>query len=330
LENVCNHLSLKELSMKRSYCAAAVTMLTAVLVLGCGASDEPSAKTTAKRGKKTVEAEARSLAAAAGGSKKKFQPVQLGDDGADDGRAAASKTKIPDEKKAETVVAALRPFQILLGDWRWGTRKQFGSFTKTGEDLKWVWDFQSNPNRPALKGFSDANPYFQKIWLTYLPDDDRFQLTGKTPEGESRTLQGTWAEDGEPKEESDGKKTQHSYKLVLTQSAPAAGEQWQVTLNQLDNNQYLMALARSPAAGKAFAQVDTVRQQRVGTSFAVADSDNPGPKCIISGGLGTMQVEYNGKSYPVCCSGCAAAFKDDPERWLAKLAEKEKLKKKDE
>jgi YHS domain-containing protein len=36
-----------------------------------------------------------------------------------------------------------------------------------------------------------------------------------------------------------------------------------------------------------------------------------------------MQVEYKGKSYPVCCSGCAAAFKDDPERWLAKLAEKE-------
>jgi hypothetical protein len=311
-------------------CRGVVTMLTAVLAVGCAGGDESPAKTTAKRGKKPVEAEAQSVAAAAGESKKKFQPVQLGDVGGDGGGAAVSNTKIPDEKKAETVVAALQPFQILLGDWRWGTRKQFGNFTKTGEDLKWVWDFQTNPNRPALKGVSDANPYFQKIWLTYLPDDDKFQLTGKTPDGESRTLQGTWADNGEPKEESDGKKTQHSYKLVLTQSVPAAGEQWQVTINQLDNNQYLMALARSPAAGKAFAQVDTVRQQRVGTSFAIADSDNPGPKCIISGGLGSMQVEYKGKSYPVCCSGCAAAFKDDPERWLAKLAEKEKMKKREE
>jgi len=311
------------------WCAGAA-MMAFVFALGCGGTGEPSAKTTAKRGKKTVEAESQAAVAAAGESpKKKFQPVQLGGDSSDGGdTAAGSKTRIPDEKKAETIVASLQPFQILLGDWRWGTRKQFGNFTKTGEDLKWVWDFQSNPSRPALKGVSDGNPYFQKIWLTYLPDDDKFQLTGKTPEGESRTLQGTWAEEGEPKEESDDKKTQHSYKLVLTQSAPAAGEQWQVTLNQIDNNQYLMTLARSPAAGKAFAQVDTVRQQRVGTSFAVADSDNPGPKCIISGGLGTMQVEYKGKSYPVCCSGCAAAFKDDPERWLAKLAEKEKLKKK--
>jgi hypothetical protein len=320
----------KENSMKRS-CWAAVGTLAAVVALGCGGGDDPPAKATAKRGKKTLEAEAQTAVAVAGESpKKKFQPVQLGGDSSAGGTAAASKTRIPDEKKAETVVAALQPFQILLGDWRWGTRKPFGNFTRTGEDLKWVWDFQSNPSRPALKGVSDGNPYFQKIWLTYLPDDDMFQMTGKTPEGESRTLQGTWAEDGEPKEESDGKKTQHSYKLVLTQSAPAAGEQWQVTLNQLDNNQYLMALARSPAAGKSFAQVDTVRQQRVGTSFAVADSDNPGPKCIISGGLGTMQVDYKGKSYPVCCSGCAAAFKDDPERWLAKLAEKEKLKKKEE
>ncbi|MGE5195178.1 MAG: YHS domain-containing protein [Deltaproteobacteria bacterium] len=117
---------------------------------------------------------------------------------------------------------------------------------------------------------------------------------------------------------------------MLTQVSPAAGERWQVTLSQLDNNQYLMALARSPGAGKQFGQLDTVRQQRVGTSFAVADSDNPGPKCIISGGLGTMQVEYKGKSYPVCCSGCAAAFRDDPERWLAKLAEREKAKKNDD
>ena len=97
--------------------------------------------------------------------------------------------------------------------------------------------------------------------------------------------------------------------------------------NQLDNNQYLMDLARRPASGKQFGPLDVVRQQRLGTSFAVSDSDNPGPKCIISGGLGTMSVTYMGKTYSVCCSGCAAAFNDDPEHWLAKLAAREKSKK---
>ncbi len=316
--------------MRQFHKSVAAAFLASGLASGCGGDESASSKATATRATKNAADEAHATSSATSGGKKKFQPVQLGDDGSGSGGESSSKQKIPDEQKAQAIVAALQPFQILLGDWRWGTRRQFGDFAKTGEDLKWVWDFQSDPNRPALKGVSDDNPYFHKIWLTWLPDDEKFQLTGKTPDGESRVLQGTWTNQGEPREESDGKKTQHSYKLQLTQVSPATGEQWQATLNQLDNNQYLMVLARSPATGKPFSQLDTVRQQRVGTSFAVADSDNPGPKCIISGGLGTIQVEYKGKSYPVCCSGCAAAFQDDPERWLAKLAEKEKMKKADE
>jgi hypothetical protein len=316
--------------MKQWHRTSIAALLAIGFALGCGGGDAAVSKPSTKLAKKSVEEETRTDSSSTSGGRRKFKPVQLGDDGAESGGDLSSKKKIPDEEKAPAIVAALQPFQVLLGDWRWGTRKQFGDFAKTGEDLKWVWDFQSDPNRPALKAVSDDNPYFRKIWLTWLPDDGKFQLTGKTPDGESRVLQGAWTGNGEPREESDGKRTQHSYKLLLTQVSPVTGEQWQTTLNQLDNNQYLMVLARSPATGKPFAQVDTVRQQRVGTSFAVPDSDNPGPKCIISGGLGTIQVEYKGKSYPVCCSGCAAAFKDDPERWLAKLAEKEKMKKKDE
>ena len=313
--------------MKQIQRMAIMAMLAAGLAQGCGGGDASSSKSTAKGGKPSSD---EGTAEAAGGSKaKRFQPVQLADDGGAGGKPA-SKAKVPDEKKAQVTLAALQPFQVLLGDWSWGTRKAFGDFSKTGEDLKWVWDFQSQPNQPALKGVSDGNPYFQKIWLTWVPDDDKFQLTGKTPEGEARILQGNWTDDGEPREVSDGKKLQHTHKLQLTQVSPAEGDQWQITLSQLDNNQYLMVMARRPAAGKQFAQLDVVRQQRMGTSFAVADSDNPGPKCIISGGLGTIQVQYKGKSYPVCCSGCAAAFKDDPEKWLAKLAEKEKMKKVDE
>jgi hypothetical protein len=311
--------------MARFHQTAIAAMFAAGIALGCG-DDSSSPKSTAKRNNATAgDSEKRPLEPRG----KRFEPVELTGDGESAG-SSTSKAEIPDEKKAQLTLAALQPFQVLLGDWSWGTRKTFGDFSKTGEDLKWIWDFQSQPNQPALKGASDGNPYFQKVWITWLPDDETFQLTGKTPEGEVRILRGTWTDDGEPREVSDGKKLQHTYKLQLTQVSPNEGEQWQVTVSQLDNNQYLMTLARRPASGKQFAQVDVVRQQRLGTSFAVVNSDNPGPKCIISGGLGTMQVEYKGKSYPVCCSGCAAAFKDDPERWLARLAEKEKMKKEED
>jgi len=92
-----------------------------------------------------------------------------------------------------------------------------------------------------------------------------------------------------------------------------------MTIALLDNDQYLVEIKRRATATATPQSLDTVRQQRIGTSFAVAQSDNPGPKCIVSGGLGTMSVSFDGKNYPVCCSGCAAAFNDDPQRWLSRL-----------
>jgi hypothetical protein len=298
---------------------------------GCGrenppeqaATTTPAGRETAKQAEKALPKEDR--------PKRRFQPVQLG--GGEEVAVPASspgKERVTAEKQSQSIVAALQPFQVLLGQWRWIAKKSFASSVQTAEDLEWIWDFQTDPDKPALKATTPANPYFRTIWLTWIPDEDLFQLTANTAENEARVLRGTWAENGEPKEESDGKRMQHTYKLQLAQVTPESGDRWLIMFNQLDNNQYLIDLSRRPAAGKQPALLANIRQQRLGTSFAVADSDNPGPKCIISGGLGTMTVEYQGKSYPVCCSGCAAAFRDDPERWLSRLAAKEKSKKSDE
>ena len=302
-------------------------LLVAAAVWGCG-NEAPAPQAGQAASKPRVRGEEEEPQPESRGEpvKKRFQPLQLTAEGAATASKPASEAASA-EKRSQSIVAALQPFQVLLGQWRWITRKSFGDFPKSAEDLEWVWDFQTDAGQPALTARSESNPYFTQLWLTYLPDEDRFQATAKLPEGATRVLRGTWTDGGEPREESDGKKLQHTFKLQVAQASPADGEQWQLTFTQLDNNQYLLDLARRPASGRQFGPLDTVRQQRLGTSFAVADSDNPGPKCIISGGLGTIPVSYKGKSYMVCCSGCAAAFNDDPERWLAKLAEREKAKK---
>lgn len=262
-----------------------------------------------------------------GGKRRKFKPVQIGADAGDSANGQASSkagaADLPDEARQATVMEALKPFQIMFGDWRWVTKKRFGNAAKGGEDLTWKWDFKSNKSQPSIKFHTDTHPYFHAGQLTYVPADDTFRLTTESPEGESRTFVGTWAEGGEPAETLEGKKTEHSFKLQLTQSEPKSGDQMQVVINQQNNDRYLFELKRKPANGSNFGPMDVVASQRQGSSFAATDSDNPGPKCIISGGLGSMQVTYKGKSYPVCCSGCAAAFNDDPERWLAKLAKTE-------
>ncbi len=310
---------------RRWISVGAIVFISAALI-GCGQEQGAEQTTAPKSARGETAKRAEQVLSETSGPKRKYQPVELGDGGNAPPAKPAEKVKVAAEEQSRSIIAALQPFQVLLGQWRWIAKKSFGNSVQTGADLEWIWDFQIDPNRPALKAATAGNPYFRILWLTWLPEDDKFQLTAKTAEGDVRVLRGTWTDSGEPKEESDGRKVQHTYKLQLSQVTPESGDQWLISLNQLDNNQYLIDLSRRPAAGKQPALLANIRQQRLGTSFAVADSDNPGPKCIISGGLGTMNVEYQGKSYPVCCSGCAAAFKDDPERWLARLAAKTKSK----
>ncbi len=99
------------------------------------------------------------------------------------------------------------------------------------------------------------------------------------------------------------------YKLQLTEIGDAK-DALQLILNQQDNNRYLLEVERK--RGSKFTRVDTVGTQRDGSSFALNDTDYKDRTCVISAGLGTTQVSYNGKSYWVCCSGCKAAFDEDP------------------
>ncbi len=256
-------------------------------------------------------------------ARKRFQAIELGGaagaTATSGGTADAGASNLSREEQIAAVVEQLQPFQVLLGKWTWTTKKKFDGFAKHAEDLQWVWDFRTDIRQPGLAFTSAEHPYFAKGVLTWLPETKQFRLTATGREGDSRILLGTWAENGEPKEEHDGKVVQRSYKLELLQTEPADGEQWKVVLQLLDNDQMLTDVTKRPPAGSSYSPVDVVRQQRTGTSFAVAESDNPGPKCVVSGGLGTIMVSYKGQNYPVCCTGCVAAFEEDPERWLAKM-----------
>ena len=54
--------------------------------------------------------------------------------------------------------------------------------------------------------------------------------------------------------------------------------------------------------------------------MAVAGSS--GPECVVTGGLGTISVNYKGKTYYVCCTGCRDEFKDNPEKYIKEYEEK--------
>jgi YHS domain-containing protein len=41
------------------------------------------------------------------------------------------------------------------------------------------------------------------------------------------------------------------------------------------------------------------------------------PRCVVTGGKGTIPIAYKGQTYYVCCSGCKQAFDENPEKILA-------------
>jgi hypothetical protein len=66
-----------------------------------------------------------------------------------------------------------------------------------------------------------------------------------------------------------------------------------------------------------------VASTRIGESLGKREKKN---ECVVSGGVGTMVVTHKGESFYVCCSGCADAFKENPEKYIAEFKAKKAKK----
>jgi hypothetical protein len=284
-------------------------------LFGCGAAGVPTASSTQSvANTETAATQTSSPAEPASESAAKRRPVQLG------GTIDAAPTAIEQEHRADSVVSAMQPLQVLLGKWNGTSRKA------QLDQPEWIWDFQTDRSQPSLLMKSDKGTYIREGRLTFLPDLQKYQFTWKTPEGDDRVLRGDFVQPVQDVAGDDQKKLQRTFKLQLTGEPHDAGEQWQLALQQLENNRYIVEIDRRRGSG-AFQRIDTIHTQREGTSFAVSDTDYGEKTCIISQGLGTIGVSYKGQSYWVCCSGCKAAFDEDPQRWIAKWEEKKKMSK---
>ncbi len=205
---------------------------------------------------------------------------------------------------------ALKPFNDLIGSWRGtgtpeGTReeKQRGFWT---ENVAWSWQFKGDD--AWLTATIDKGKYYTKAELRYLPEKDEFELKLTGKDKESRTFVGKLNE----------------ARLTLTREDDKSKEQQQLVVSLLHSNRYLYTYSVKPEGKTLFAKVYQVGCTKEGEDFAAGDGK---PECVVSGGLGKIAVSYKGQTYYVCCSGCAEAFKDDPEKYIKEFEAKKKTKK---
>lgn len=193
--------------------------------------------------------------------------------------------------------AALATWNSLIGGWRGTGQPRRGSSTGAWrEDTSWAWEFSDA--EAALVGTVSQGKLASTLRVT-TPSTDRFHVRWTTPEGVIREL------DGAVKES----------KLVVQSEPDDLQEVYRLTLTPLNEKRTLILFEKQSANQQSFTRLAEVGYTREGTRLA-----GPGggqPECVVTGGLGTIKVEYKGQTYYVCCTGCQQAFLDDPESTLA-------------
>lgn len=212
----------------------------------------------------------------------------------DEGAPSTSKTSAEDAAASK---AALSKFNDLIGGWRGIGQPQRGSARGAWQETAdWSWSFDKK--QPALVYTIKNGKQLAKARLTYDSATKQYRMVADYADKSERRFSGKLDEK----------------RLRLISEPDKEGVRHRVTITRLNPKRTLVLLERS-IAPKEYFRIAEVGYTRAGTRLAV-DGIN-GPECVVTGGRGTMQVSYMGKTYYVCCTGCRQAFEDDPEGIIA-------------
>jgi hypothetical protein len=215
---------------------------------------------------------------------------------------------------------ALQPFNDLIGTWKCtGTpsgskEEQVRNFWTEKLEIQWqfkgknawlLFEFKKGERQPAA-----TTPLVPMVRgeLRPIPKSDGYQfdlVTAGTAGDKKHTFTGRRV----------GKQ--------LTLEREENDVEHKITFTFLHSNRFLYRYDTRPA-GKALPtrhwQVGATKE---GEAFAAGSGK---PECIVSGGLGTMAVSYQGKTYYVCCSGCRSEFNENPAKYVAEFEMKKSKK----
>ena len=219
--------------------------------------------------------------------------------------ALATPLLLADPPAPPSPKQALRPFNDLIGSWR-GTGTPSGARDEQRdkfwtETIAWEWQFKGQD--AWLKVVFDKSKHFADGELRPAPEKDQFVLTLRTPDKKTLAFAG---------------KLQGR---VLTLEREEQGEKHRLIFTLLHPNRHLYRYEVAPAGKMLFARKYQVGATKEGVPFAGGDGK---PECIVSGGLGTTAVMFQGKTYYVCCSGCRTEFNENPEKYVREYEAKKK------
>jgi hypothetical protein len=193
--------------------------------------------------------------------------------------------------------AGLQQVGDFVGTWKGsGDGKPAGSKVLWKQTAAWGWKFAGD--QPALTLDVTGGKGLTGGVLTYRPKDKTYSLAAKDADGTERAYTGKLVRG----------------KLTLESKDAATGDVRRLSFSTAAEGARLIQVAEVQAKGKGpFTKLYEVAATKEGESFAGGGAKN---ECVVTGGAGTMPVQYMGATYYVCCSGCRDEFNADPKKYV--------------
>ena len=200
----------------------------------------------------------------------------------------AQSAESPQEKQA--VMAALQSFNEYIGEWTGKAESKTGKTEFWYEKMSWGWKFNKDAAATLAVEFKDSKQ-FTKGELKYSPDKKLFQLVVAGADKKELVF--------------EGKIVRKVLELARTDAA--SKDKYTIRMSStnegaLFNLEYLVQTGGKGIDKKLF----IVQSKKEGVSISGGKKN----ECVVSGGVGTIPVSYNGKTYYVCCGGCRDAFNE--------------------
>jgi hypothetical protein len=214
-----------------------------------------------------------------------------------------------DDKEPQSAKEALQALNDFIGSWKGsgGPETPRPNPKDTwSETVNWSWRFKGDD--AWLTVAFKSGKAFKNGELRYLLDKKRYQLTAITRDDKKLVFE------GELKDEV----------LTLERLDTATKETQRFRMNLAgDGARFICRYDHKPVGRTVFTRDFLVACTKEGESLGATAKK---VECVVSGGLGTIQVSYKGTTYYVCCTGCRDAFLENPEKYI-KEYEAKKAKK---
>ncbi|QEL18495.1 YHS domain-containing protein [Limnoglobus roseus] len=209
-----------------------------------------------------------------------------------------------DKANAAKAKKALQDVGEFIGQWNLDARPAKGSSWK--ETATWGWKFKKDDSWIEIE-VKDGKA-FTKGELKYLVDKKLYELTTTDKDKKTQVYTGDFKRGV----------------LKLEGKDPKTGDAHRLTINTLSEGvRMAMNFEEQPGGKGLFTDVYKATGTKEGESFAGGTASKK-PECVVTGGIGTMAVSYNGKTYYVCCSGCRDEFNDNPKKYVDAFEKKNK------